>query len=142
MSETRSSTPAPIPERFVDLVRPEKKAFAALGLVMKGGTPQVTPMWFDYDESNGQFIFNTARGRVKDRILKRKPEVAFAIQDPGNPYRYLQVRGRVVSETEEGAYEQICALNQKYHGRPNYPRREGEQRVTYRVVPERYTSMG
>ncbi len=142
-SETTNRQPpaaSPIPERFVDLLQPEKRAFAALGLVMRDGTPQVTPMWFDYDGT--YFIFNTARGRVKDKIMHRRPKVAFSIQDPQNPYRYVQVRGQIVDETEEGAYEQICALNQKYHGHPNYPRREGEQRVTYRVLPERATTMG
>jgi len=128
------------PEKFRDLISHEKRAFAALGLVLKNGTPQVTPMWFDFDGRH--FIFNTARGRVKDRVMHRRPPVAFAIQDPGNPYRYVQVRGRVVDETEEGAYDQICDLRLKYHGDRNYPKREGEQRVTYRVAPERYTTMG
>lgn len=134
--------PVPIPETHKDLFARGKRAFAALGLVLKGGTPQVTPMWFDYDESQGQFIFNTARGRVKDRVMRRRPVVAFSVQDPANPYRYIQVRGRVVDETEEGAYDQICDLRLKYHGDRNYPKRAGEQRVTYRVVPERYTTMG
>jgi PPOX class probable F420-dependent enzyme len=130
------------PDKHKDLISREKRAFAALGLVLKDGSPQVTPMWFDYDEKNDRFIFNTARGRVKDRVMKRRPKVAFSIQDPQNPYRYVQVRGRVVSESELGAYDQICNLREKYHGDRNYPRREGEQRVTYLVVPERYTTMG
>ena len=129
-----------VPEKHADLLAREKQAFAALGLVLKDGSPQVTPMWFDYDGTH--FIFNTARGRVKDRIMKRKPKVAFAVQDPSNPYRYIQVRGRVVSETEEGAYDQICDLRMKYHGDRNYPKNPGEQRVTYKVAPERYTTMG
>jgi PPOX class probable F420-dependent enzyme len=128
------------PEKFRDLLSHEKRSFAALGLVLKDGTPQVTPMWFDFDGTH--FIFNTARGRVKDRVMRRRPPVAFAIQDPQNPYRYVQVRGRVVDETEAGAYDQICDLRLKYHGDRNYPKREGEQRVTYRVIPERYTTMG
>jgi hypothetical protein len=99
-------------------------------------------MWFDYDRESGLFIFNTARGRVKDRVMKRKPHVAFSVQDPSNPYRYIQVRGRVVSESEEGAYDQICDLRLKYHGDRNYPKHPGEQRVTYKVRPERYTTMG
>ncbi|HET7767329.1 MAG TPA: TIGR03618 family F420-dependent PPOX class oxidoreductase [Chloroflexota bacterium] len=131
-----------IPEKHADLLAREKQAFAALGLVLKDGTPQVTPMWFDYDAKEGLFIFNTARGRVKDRIMKRKPKVAFSVQDPANPYRYIQVRGRVVSESEEGAYDQICDLRMKYHGDRNYPKNAGEQRVTYKVQPERYTTMG
>ncbi|HEU5318513.1 MAG TPA: PPOX class F420-dependent oxidoreductase, partial [Chloroflexota bacterium] len=64
------------------------------------------------------------------------------IQDPQNPYRYVQVRGRVVSESEDGAYDRICDLREKYHGDRNYPKNAGEQRVTYLVEPERYTTMG
>ncbi|HEU5314489.1 MAG TPA: pyridoxamine 5'-phosphate oxidase family protein, partial [Chloroflexota bacterium] len=70
MSEQRtskSSEKPAFPEKHKDLISREKRAFAALGLVLKDGTPQVTPMWFDYDEKSGQFVFNTARGRVKDR---------------------------------------------------------------------------
>ena len=137
MSDTADGV---IPAKFLDLLKPETRAFAALGLVLRDGTPQVTPMWFDYDGTH--FIFNTARGRVKDRIMRRRPTVAFAIQDPKNPYRYLQVKGRVVEETEEGAYDQICDLSLKYSGKREYPKYPGEQRVTYRVLPERTTTMG
>jgi len=124
-----------IPDSLADLVTPEKKAFAYLALVKKDGTPQVTPIWFDYDGS--LFIFNTARGRVKDKILHRHPTVSFAISDPENPYRYMQVSGKVVAESEEGGYDQICDLNLKYQGDRNYPTRSGEVRVTYKVLPER-----
>lgn len=124
-----------IPERFADLLTREKKAFAFLALVKSDGTPQVTPIWFDYDGTH--FIFDTARGRLKDRIMHRRPVVAFAIVDPQDSYRYLQVSGRVVAETEEGANEKICDLNLKYQGNPNYPLKLGEVRVIYKVLPER-----
>ena len=127
-----------IPERLLDLLGREMKAFAYLALVKSDGTPQVTPIWFDYDGEH--FIFNTARGRVKDKILHRHPVVAFAISDPQNPYRYIQVMGRVVAETETGGYDEICDLNLKYHGDRNYPARPGEVRVTYKVLPERVQS--
>jgi PPOX class probable F420-dependent enzyme len=123
-----------IPERLKDLLTREKKAFACLALVKKDGTPQVTPIWFDYDGTH--FIFNTARGRVKDRIMHRHPEVAFVILDPNDSYRYLEVRGKVVEETEEGAYDEICDLNLKYHGNRDYPMQPGMVRVTYKVLPE------
>ena len=129
-----------IPETHADLLRPEKKTFAYLALVTSKGEPHVTPMWFDYDGEH--VIFNTARGRVKDRILSRRPMIAFAVSDPANPYRYIQVRGRVVEETEEGGYDQICDLRLKYHGDRNYPKRPGETRVTYKVRPEHATTMG
>ena len=124
-----------IPQRLADLVTRDKKAIAHLALVKRDGTPQVTPIWFDWDGTH--FIFNTARGRVKDRIMHKPPVVAFAISDPADPYRYMQVRGRVVAETEEGGTQQIQALNEKYHGHRNYNLKPGEVRVTYKVLPER-----
>lgn len=126
--------PGQIPESHADLLTRDKKAFAQLALVTSKGEPHVTPMWFDYDGEN--IIFNTARGRVKDRIMHRRPVVALAISDPANPYRYVQIRGPVIDESESGAWEQICSLNQKYQGNPNYPSRPGEVRVTYKVRPE------
>jgi PPOX class probable F420-dependent enzyme len=128
-----------IPENFIDLLSNEKKAFVFLALVKQDGTPQVTPVWFDYDGTH--IIINTARGRVKDKILKRHPQVALAIQDPDNAYRYIQIRGKVVEETQVGGYEMICQLNQKYHGNPNYPKRP-ETRVTYKILPEHVSTMG
>lgn len=128
-----------IPEKFIDLMSKEKKAFLFLALVKQDGTPQVTPVWFDYDGTH--IIINTARGRVKDKILKHHPQVAMAIQDPDNAYRYMQIRGTVVEETEVGGYEMICQLNQKYHGNPNYPQRP-ETRVTYKILPEHVNTMG
>lgn len=129
-----------VPENMHDLTCREKKAFAYLALVKKDGSPQVTPIWFDYDGTH--FIFNTARGRVKDKILRRHPRVAFVISDPANPYRYLQVSGQVVEETEDGAAEQIALLAEKYHGKREYPLRPGEVRVTYKVLAERFQSNG
>ncbi len=124
-----------IPERSLDLLSREKKAFASLALTLADGSPQVTPIWFGWDGTH--IILNTARGRVKDKVMHRGGEVALLIVDPGDPYRYLQIRGQVVDETENGAYDTICDLNLKYRGDRNYPKRPGEVRVTYKVLPER-----
>jgi PPOX class probable F420-dependent enzyme len=132
--------PVLIPSSHADLLRPEKKAFAHLALVTSRGEPHVTPMWFDFDGEH--IIINTARGRLKDRILQKRPVVALAVTDPANPYRYIQIRGPVVFETEEGAFDQICDLRLKYHGDRNYPRYPGQVRVTYKIVPEHVTTMG
>ena len=121
-----------IPEDKRDLLAWETKSFAHLALIMSDGTPQVTPIWFDWD---GEYIIiNTARRRVKDRILHKHPTVAMDIVDPKNAYRYLGLIGKVVAETEEGGYEMISHLNQKYHGHPDYPKRPGEVRVTYKIA--------
>lgn len=123
-----------IPDRLLDLLSIEKKAFAALALTLSDGSPQVTPIWFGWDGTH--IVLNTARGRVKDKVMHRRGKIALAIVDPADPYRYLQIRGRVVGETEEGAYDVICDLRLKYRGDRDYPKRPGEVRVTYKVLPE------
>jgi PPOX class probable F420-dependent enzyme len=131
---------ATVPQKFLDLVT-AKKAFASLATVMPDGSPQVTPVWFDFDGTH--FRINSARGRVKDRNMRRAARVAFAIADPDNPYRYLAVRGRVVEVTEQGADAHIDALARKYLGQDRYPGRQpGEIRVSYRIEPERINTMG
>ncbi|MBI2115931.1 MAG: PPOX class F420-dependent oxidoreductase [candidate division NC10 bacterium] len=130
---------ATIPETFRDLLT--KKAFAHLGTIMPDGSPQVTPVWFDFDGSHVRV--NSAKGRVKDKNMRRNGRVALAIQDPDNPYRYLAVRGRVEEVTEAGADAHIDSLAKKYLGQDRYPHRQpGEVRVIYRIRPERVSSMG
>jgi len=128
-----------IPEKYLDLFR--KKAFGNLGTIMPDGSPQVTPVWVDYDGKHVRF--NSAQGRVKDKNVRRDPRVSLAIVDPENPYRYLGIRGRVVEITQKGADEHINSLSQKYLGKPVYPYRQpGEVRVLYKIAPERVNTMG
>lgn len=119
-----------IPESHIDILN--KKSFAHLATIMPDGTPQVTPVWVDYD---GEFIIiNSARGRVKTRNMQAGAPVAVEIMDADNSYRYLQVRGKVAEVTEEGADAVIDKLAKKYLGVDSYPyRREGEVRVTYKI---------
>jgi len=128
-----------IPENYKDLF--EKQAFGNLGTLMQDGSPQITPVWVDYD---GKYVrFNSAKGRVKDKNIRRDPRVAVTLQDPANPYRYLEVRGRVVEITENGADDHINKLSQKYLGKPVYPfRQPGEVRVIYKVEPQKVSSLG
>jgi PPOX class probable F420-dependent enzyme len=123
-----------IPEEYADLLRPETRAFANLALVLKDGTPHVSPIWFDYQD--GLIIINTAHGRVKDKALHRQRYAALAIAAPADPNRYLLMRGPVVEETEEGAWEVIDSLHRKYEGSGTFLRRPGQVRVTYKIKPE------
>lgn len=128
-----------IPDDYRDLF--DKKAFAMLGTVMSDGSPQVTPVWVDFDGSH--LRFNSARGRVKDKNVRHDPRVSMTLVDPDNPYRYLQVRGRVVEITEDGADQHIDKLSKKYLGQDTYPyRRPDEVRVIYRVEPQKVSTMG
>lgn len=130
---------ATIPEKYRDLFA--KKAFAHLATVMPDGTPHVTPVWCDFDGTH--IRVNSARGRVKDRNMRRSGRVALAIMDPDNPYRYLAVRGQVAEITEVGADSHIDQLAKRYLGQDKYPfRQAGEVRVLYKILPERVSSMG
>src|SRR6266545_4864264 len=130
---------AAIPQSHRDLF--DKKSFAMLATVGADGSPQVTPVWFDYDGTH--IRFNTARGRVKEKNLGRNPKIALAIMDPDNPYRYVQVRGRIAEVTEAGADAHIDALAKKYTGKDRYANHKpGEVRVIYKVAPERVQTMG
>lgn len=123
---------AVIPDKYNDLLT-EKKSFAYLATVLKDGSPQVTPIWFEY--ANGKFKLNTAKGRVKARTLRTGANIAMAITEPSDPYRYVQVRGRVTEVTENGAREHIDKLSQKYLGKPYPYLQPGEVRVMATVEP-------
>ena len=123
-----------IPEKYIDLFK-GKKAFANLATLMPDGRPQVTPVWFDFDGEN--LIFNSARGRQKDLNVRRDPRVSLSIVDPENPYRYIEIRGRVTDITQDGADDSINKLAKKYLGVDKYPYAQpGEVRVLYKVRPE------
>jgi PPOX class probable F420-dependent enzyme len=131
---------AAIPEQYLDLMTTEKKAFATIATVQPDGSPQVTPVWFDY--TDGKVRVNVAKGRVKVRNMKEGSRVALAIMDPDNAYRYVQVRGTVTHVTEEGAKAHIDSLSRKYIGK-DYPfGQPGEVRVLFEIEPAAAQGMG
>jgi PPOX class probable F420-dependent enzyme len=130
---------AAIPDKYLDLLQ-QKKAFAHLATLMPDGSPQVTPTWFDYKD--GVLRVNTAKGRVKARNMKEGSPVALAIMDPDNPYRYIQVRGRVRRVSEQGANAHIDSLAKKYLGKDKYPfAQPGEVRVMFEIQPTSASGM-
>jgi PPOX class probable F420-dependent enzyme len=114
--------------------------FAHVATVMEDGSPQVSPVWIDFED--GLVIFNTAEGRLKPKNLRRDPRVAISVTNPENPYESLLIRGRAVELTHEGADEHIDALAKRYMGVDEYPLRQpGEERVIVKVEPERVQHM-
>jgi hypothetical protein len=131
--------PQVIPEKYRDLF--QKRAFANLATLMPNGSPQVTPVWCDFDGEH--VLFNSAKGRQKDKNVRRDPRVAMTLMDPENPYRYLEIRGRVVEITEDGADAMLDKMAKKYLGVDKYPYgAPGDVRVIYKVQPEHTTVMG
>ena len=131
---------AAIPAEYLDLLQ-QKAAFAHLATIMPDGTPQVTPVWFDYKD--GKIRINSAKGRVKVRNMRKGASVALSILDPDNAYRYIQIRGRVEHVTEEGADAHIDSLAKKYLGKDKYPWASPDQvRVTLKLSPRKVQAQG
>jgi PPOX class probable F420-dependent enzyme len=128
-----------IPDKYRDLF--SKKAFASLATLMPNGEPQVTPVWVDLEGDH--LIINSAKGRQKDRNLRRDPRVSLAIVDPDNPYRYVEIRGLVSEITEQGGAPHLDKMAKKYLGVDKYPwSKPGDVRVIYKIQPEHATMMG
>ena len=123
------------PAKFLDLLSQNSKALLYLATIMPDGSPQVTPVWFDTDD--GHILVNTNEGRVKDRNMRVRPKVAMTIQDPKDDYRYLGVRGEVVSYTTEGADAHINKLSLKYDNEP-WTYRETQKRIIFRIKPTHF----
>ena len=125
----------PIPESFHDLL--ESRAFAFVSTLGKGGEPQVTPIWFLWDGQ--QLKFGLLEGRQKYRNLVRDSRIAIAIAHPENPYRYLEVRGRVTGLVEDVKDAVFNAISLKYTGKPFDAACESSARYVATVEVERHT---
>ena len=108
---------AKIPDSHIDLFN--KKAFGSFTTLMSDGSPQTTPVWVDFVD--GKVLVNSALGRQKDKNVRRDPRVAITLIDPDNPYRYLEIRGRVSEITHDGADQLIDKLAKKYLDADKYP---------------------
>ncbi|MFI5532041.1 TIGR03618 family F420-dependent PPOX class oxidoreductase [Kitasatospora sp. NPDC051853] len=94
--------------------------FWYVGTVNADGSPQVSPMWVDL-EGEGELVFNSSVGRVKEENLRRDPRVYLSHADPADPYDRVQISG-VVSRFVEGpeAVERMDRLARKYLGTERY----------------------
>jgi len=130
-----------IPESHSDLIGDESPAYAYLATIMQDGTPQLTPVWFNTD---GEYILiNSAKGRVKDKNMRSRPQVALVIHDPKNPYRYIQVRGKIAEISGEGARQHINDLALKYTGKAGFSLKDpNEVRLIYKLLIEKVQVLG
>ena len=130
-----------IPESHSDLIGDESPAYAYLATIMQDGTPQLTPVWFNTD---GEYILiNSAKGRVKDKNMRSRPQVALVIHDPKDPYRYIQVRGKIAEIGGEGARQHINDLALKYTGKAGFTLKDpNEVRMIYKLLPEKVQVSG
>jgi PPOX class probable F420-dependent enzyme len=112
-----------------------EKNFAHIATINKDGSPQVSPVWIDFDGTH--VIINSEDKRLKVRNIKRDGRVSLSIQDGANPYHYIEIRGKVVEVTPKGGNEGIDALAKKYMGLDKYPmHKDGDVRVVIKILPE------
>jgi PPOX class probable F420-dependent enzyme len=127
-----------IPDKYRDLL--DRPIVVSLATLMSDGTPQVQPVWCSYDGEH--ILVNTEKGRQKYRNLSRRRAATVLAIDPDNDARWLEVRGTVVAETEEGANEHIDELARRYLGLDKYPyHQEGDVRVIFKIEPARVATM-
>lgn len=117
------------------------KNFAHVATYFPNGTVQVNPVWIDRD---GDTIkINSAEGRAKVKNLREDSRITLEVNNHENPYEYVEIRGRAIELTHEGADDHIDALAKKYMGVDSYPlRKEGEVRVTIKIEAEKVLGMG
>ena len=130
---------ASLPASHKDLF--DKPAFGSFTTLMPDGSPQTTPVWVDFVD--GKIWVNSALGRQKDKNVRHDPRVAVTLIDPQNPYRYLEIRGKVDEITTNGATQHIDKMAKKYIGQDKYPwAQPGEERVLLKITPERFNTRG
>ena len=128
-----------IPVGYEDLL--ESTALAHVATIGPNGEPQVNPVWFGTQD--GYILFSQTTNRQKYRNLQRDARIALSIVDPGNPYRYLEIRGVVerIDPDPDNAF--INSMAKKYLGEDVYPwHNPGDERVVVVVRPEHTTKMG
>ena len=119
----------------------EAPNFVAVATLDTDGTPDVKVVWADVDDDH--VVLNSAEGRKWPRNLRRDPRVTVTVVNHENPYEYAVIRGRLAGDTHDGADENTDKLAKKYLDEDEYPfRQPGEQRVMFRIQPERVNMHG
>ncbi len=114
----------------------EERNLVFIATIMKDGSPQLSPVWADYE--NGHVFVNTAEGRIKHKNVLRDPRVAISVVDNNNPLEMTTIRGKVTDIIPDYEYEHANKLTKKYMGKEAYPfKQPGEKRIIFKILPER-----
>jgi len=121
-------------QKAIDLLKGKNLVFIAT--LMKDGSPQLSPVWADYED--GFVMVNTAEGRIKHKNVLNDTRVAVSVVANENPLDMTTIRGKVVEILPDYDYVHINKLTKKYMGIENYPfRRDGEKRIVFKIKPDK-----
>jgi PPOX class probable F420-dependent enzyme len=112
------------------------KNFGALTTLFEDGSAQTHVMWVDADDDH--VVVNTEVHRAKFRNVERDPRVTLTIWDRDDPYRYAEIRGRVVEVVRgRAARDHIDACSRRYTGH-DYPAEQiASERAILRIAPDK-----
>ncbi|MDH3277451.1 MAG: PPOX class F420-dependent oxidoreductase [Nitrosopumilus sp.] len=119
-------------EKVVKLFQDKNLVFIAT--IMKDGSPQLSPVWANYED--GYILINTAEGRIKHKNILSDPRVAVSVVSNDNPLDMTTIRGKVIEVIPDYDYKHADKLTWKYLARSHYPfKRENEKRIILKIKP-------
>ena len=92
----------------------QQKNLVFVATVMKDGSPQLTPVWANFED--GHVMVNTAEGRIKHKNILSDPRVAVSVVSKDNPLDMTTIRGTVVELIADYDYTHADKLTQQYIG--------------------------
>ena len=120
--------------KVINLLNGKNLVFIATS--MKDGSPQVTPVWANFED--GHILINTAEGRLKHKNVLRDPRVAISVVDNDDPLDMIAIKGKVIEIIPDYDYIHANKLTKKYMNLEKYPfRRENEKRIIFKIKPEK-----
>ncbi|MDR7301720.1 TIGR03618 family F420-dependent PPOX class oxidoreductase [Haloactinomyces albus] len=134
----KGATVSVVPQELQDIMT--KRSFAHVATIGPKGEPQSNPVWVDWD---GEYLkFSQTTTRQKYRNLQRDSRIAVSVHDPEQPYRYLEVRGKVARIDDDPDNGFINKMAKKYTDADEYPYHQpGDHRVVVYIQPEHTTQM-
>jgi len=124
-----------IPADYAELL--ENPNYGHLGTVRPDDTVQVNPMWFLRDGDTLKFTHTTKR--AKFRNLQHNPSMSLSVIDPENPFRYLEVRGRLIAVEPDPTGEFYVVLGKRYGNAEQAPPPDSADRVILVMSIEKTT---
>ena len=113
-----------------------EKNLVYIATIMKDGSPQVSPVWANYQDEH--ILINTAEGRIKHKNVMRDPRVAVSVTSIRNPLDMTTIRGTVVELIPDYEYKHADKLTMQYMGREHYPfKHDDEKRIILKIKPDK-----